>query len=111
QASRVQQPAFRRRHRVGSDLPSPGSEASGQVPQGATGQADRRRAYEHARLLVAAGNLGREPIYQELRRSSRTVQHAVTQRFSWYRERSSWRQLARDGLAVALSSPATVAAV
>src|SRR5690606_5192558 len=108
--SRVRQPAVRRRHRVGSDFPSPGSEASGQAPQGATGQADRRRADEHARLLVAAGNLGREPICQELRRSSRTVQHAVTQRFSWHRERSSWRQPARDGLAVAPSSPATVAA-
>lgn len=54
----------------GPDLPSPGSKSPGQLPQGATGQVDRRRVDKHTRLLVAAGDLGREPAYQELRRSS-----------------------------------------
>lgn len=53
----------------GPDLPSTHSEVSGQTPQGATGQIDRRRVAKHVKLLVAAGDLGREPVYQELRRS------------------------------------------
>jgi hypothetical protein len=54
----------------GPDLPSPGSKSSRQAPQGAAGQVDRRRVDKHAKLLVAAGDLGRGPVYQELRGST-----------------------------------------
>ncbi|GGY68580.1 hypothetical protein GCM10010342_65570 [Streptomyces anulatus] len=52
----------------GPDLPSSCSESSGQVPQGAAVQIDSGRVDKHAKLLVTV-DLGREPVYQELRRS------------------------------------------
>ncbi|MEJ8673068.1 hypothetical protein WKI71_45660 [Streptomyces sp. MS1.AVA.1] len=40
----------------------------GQEPQGAAGQINRGRVDKHAKLLADTGDLGREPVYQELRR-------------------------------------------
>lgn len=45
----------------GSDLPSPDSESSGQTLQSTTGQVDRRRVDKHAKLLVAASDLVKNP--------------------------------------------------
>ncbi|MGY3676383.1 hypothetical protein ACVWXU_000006 [Streptomyces sp. TE33382] len=46
----------------------PGGQLTGQEPQGAAGQIDRGRVDKHAKLLADTGDLGREPVYQELRR-------------------------------------------
>lgn len=53
------------------DVPAPGPQFSGQEPQGAGGQVDRGRIDKHAKLLANTGDLGRESIYQELRRCAR----------------------------------------
>lgn len=50
------------------DLPPPGGQLSGQEPQGAAGQINRGGVDKHAKLLADTGDLGREPVYQELRR-------------------------------------------
>ncbi|QCX82876.1 hypothetical protein C9F11_46640 (plasmid) [Streptomyces sp. YIM 121038] len=46
----------------------PGGQVPGQEPQGAGGQIDRRRADKQPKLLADTGDLGREPVCQELRR-------------------------------------------
>ena len=51
-----------------SDLLPPGCQLSGQEPQGAAGQINRGRVDKHTKLLADTADLGREPIYQELRR-------------------------------------------
>ncbi|GGP95960.1 hypothetical protein GCM10010278_86950 [Streptomyces melanogenes] len=50
------------------DLPPPGGQLPGQEPQCAAGQIDRGRVDKHAKLLADMGDLGCEPVYQELRR-------------------------------------------
>lgn len=50
-------------------LPPVSGQLPRQVPQRAAGQIDRRRVDKHAKLLADTGDLGREPVYQELRRS------------------------------------------
>lgn len=53
-----------------SDLLPPRCQLPGQKPQSAAGQVNRGRVDKHAKLLVDTGDLGREPVYQELRRSA-----------------------------------------
>ncbi|MER6194865.1 hypothetical protein [Streptomyces cyaneofuscatus] len=52
----------------GADLTTARSQVPGEVAQMATGQIDRRWVDKHAKLLVGTGDLGREPVYQELHR-------------------------------------------
>ena len=53
-----------------ADLLSVRRQLTGEMPQVCVRQIDRRRVDEHAKLLVSMGDLGRQPIYQELRRSA-----------------------------------------
>lgn len=50
------------------DLLPSGLQPPGQEPQGAVGQINRGWVDKHAKLLADAGDLDREPVYQELRR-------------------------------------------
>lgn len=50
-----------------ADLLPPGLQPPGQEPQGAIGQIDRGWVDKHGKLLADTGDLGREPVYQELR--------------------------------------------
>lgn len=50
------------------DLLPTGCQLSGQEPQGMAGQINRGRVDMHAKLVAGAGDLGREPVYQELLR-------------------------------------------
>lgn len=54
----------------GPELPLSGSESSRQAPQGCDWTDRSTTEDKHARLPVATGDLGREPDYQELRRST-----------------------------------------
>lgn len=58
-----------------TDLPPLACKLLGQVLQGTAGKIDRRQVGKHAKLLADTGEIGREPVCQELRRS---VQPAPT---------------------------------
>src|SRR3984893_78016 len=51
---------------LGAGCPSAGSQAGGQVAQGRGGHIDAGRADKHAEAPGRTGDLGREPVYQEL---------------------------------------------
>lgn len=86
----------------GTELPPPRGEPSRQVPQSAAGQIDRGRVDEHAKLLADTGDLGREPVYQELRRR---VQPLTPNRPP---SRSGWKRLSEEVDPAAVPNPAQV---
>src|SRR6266851_7852753 len=51
---------------LGAGCPSAGSQAGGQVAQGRGGHIDAGRVDKHAEAPGRTGDLGREPVYQEL---------------------------------------------
>lgn len=52
----------------GADLATANREMPREVAQVGTGQIDRLWMDKHTKLLVGTGDLGREPVYQELHR-------------------------------------------
>lgn len=66
-----------RRHRV-PNFATSNREIPSEVAQVGTGQIDRRWIDKHTELLINTGDLGRDPVYQELHRFVQPANHQVT---------------------------------